>query len=155
MTERGRARTTAQRALWCFGLFVLLAGIFGMHGLSSHAGGVGGEVHTMASREHAAATALAAMLGGHDGESAGVRGAADGMARVGSVVDQLPPVGDMGLTAMCLAVLAVALAMLLRILGDVPALRLRRRVRTSTRVAVSPGRDPDPPSLIVLSIQRC
>lgn len=66
------------------------------------------------------------------------------------------PGRDMGMSATCVAVLALALTVLLRVLGDAPALPLYRRLSALTRALMPPpGRDPDPPSLIVLSILRC
>lgn len=154
MTGQSWGTTTERRALRFTGLLILLAGIFGMHGLSSHAGGMGPELHQMSSAAVASA-AVAPTPGVQDVVSAGARDVADSTLAVSAALVQVPPVGDMGSTAMCMAVLALALTMLLRFLGDVFALRPYRWATRLTQVPMSPGRDPDPPPLIVLSIQRC
>ena len=154
MTEQSWGTTTVRRALWSTGLLILLAGLFGMHGLGSHAGGMGPELHPMSSAAVASA-AVAPTPGAQDVVGAGARDVADSTLAVSAALVQVPLVGDMASTAMCMAVLAVGLTLLLRSLGDVPALRRYRWATTLARVLMSPGRDPDPPSLIVLSIQRC
>ena len=151
MTGQGWGTTTARRALWSAGLLILLAGIFGMHGLGSHAGGLGAEMHPM-TRGVVGPGADATMP---DVLIAGVRDVAHSTTGVSAALLQDLPVGDMGATAMCMAVLALALTLLLRSLGDVPARRRYGRTSTWAQAPISPGRDPDPPSLIVLSIQRC
>ena len=154
MTGQSWGTTTERRALRFAGLLILLTGIFGMHGLSSHAGGMGAELHPMSSAAPASA-AVAPSPGAQDVVGAEARDVADSSMAVSSALVQVPLVGDMGSTAMCMAVLVVALTMLLRLLGDVPAPRHYRWATRLTRIPMSPGRDPDPPSLIVLSIQRC
>lgn len=154
MTGQNGGTITARRAPWCVGLLILLAGIFGMHGLSSHAGGIGPEMHPMTP----AAVHLGSGAPTHgvpDVLIAGVRDVTESPIAVGAALVQDLPVGDMGATAMCMAVLAVALTMLLRCLGACPALWRYRWAMTSARAPSSPGRDRDSPSLIVLSIQRC
>ena len=154
MTGQSWGTTTVRRALWSTGLLILLGGIFGMHGLGSHAGGMGLEMHLMTP---------AAVVSGDvaprpdvpDVMIANVRDVADSLMAVSAALVQDLPEGDSGATAMCMGVLAVALTMLLRHLGGVSALRRYRWAMTLARVLMSPGRDPHPPSLIVLSIQRC
>lgn len=152
LTEMGswmRPRSTVPYALWLGGLLVLLGGLFGMHGLDNHggagmdtvvnatmtgsiglAGAVAGEVMTETAPEVALATVTAT----------GASGRSD---------------MDMGVAGMCMAVLMVGLiALLLRIRAN----RLHPPLLFVPRPARSPGarsRDPDTPSLIQLSIQRC
>ena len=156
MSETDRPVATARRALWFSGMIILLAGIFGMHGLSSHAGGMSAELRTPPPQETASAgMSAAAPLGVHEVARAEVRDVTDTAAAVRAVLAEGLPGADMGVTAMCVAVLAVALTVLLRVLGDGPGPLLHWRASAPTRARVRRGRDPDPPSLIVLSIQRC
>ena len=157
MRGQSRARTTARRALWFSVLLVLLAGIFGMHGLSSHAGGVASEGHPSPSHESVAAQSVVAPPAGVRGvASRGGHDLAHTAVTMRAVLVEGLPGRDMGMSATCVAVLALALTVLLRVLGDAPALPLYRRLSALTRALIPPpGRDPDPPSLIVLSIRRC
>lgn len=62
----------------------------------------------------------------------------------------------MGMTAMCLAILAAGLIALVRsLLGGRVRSVLWMLTRQTRAVQQHLGRDPDPPSLIALSIQRC
>ncbi|MEO7351583.1 MAG: DUF6153 family protein [Marmoricola sp.] len=144
-----RPASTVRYALWLGGLLVLLGGLFGMHGLDHH-GGPGMETiahATMAGpAEHSAAAgheAVAGTVAGAAAVTVAVTGAS-GHAGLG-----------MGAAGMCVAVLVVALiALLLREQGG----RLRPLLGMVARPVRAPGargRDPDPPSLICLSIQRC
>lgn len=154
MTGQRRGTTIARRALWFTGVLILVAGILGMHGLSSHAGGMSPEMHPI-TPVHAVSGVGAPTPDVQDVVITGVRDIADSTTAVAVSLVQDLSVGDMGVTAMCIAVLAVALTMLLRFMGDVPALRPFRWATTLARAPTSHGRDPDPPSLILLSIQRC
>lgn len=62
---------------------------------------------------------------------------------------------DAGMTGMCMAVLALTLTLVLRMLGTARAVPLYRLVGAPVRRLATHARDPDPPSLILLSIQRC
>ncbi len=62
---------------------------------------------------------------------------------------------DMGMAAMCLAILAAAWAALLRRLSAARLQPLLWAFARPARARAHEGRDPDPPSLISLSIQRC
>lgn len=148
MTTHGLPETTARRALWVGGMLVILAGLFGMHGLDSH--GTAG---------------MASMTEASMPESVtGVAGAADAM--VTPVQDVSPavsteavvtahPLMGMGMAGMCLAILAVALIALLRLLLTTKTRPVVWLVARPARAPASSARDSDPPFLIKLSIQRC
>ena len=77
-------------------------------------------------------------------------------AVVSAVTDATGHAGmDMGATGMCMAVLVLSLiALILRLYAS----RVRPLLWLAARPVRSPmvrGRDPDPPSLLRLSIQRC
>lgn len=81
--------------------------------------------------------------------------AASAAALGGAVTDATGHTGmDMGAAGICMAVLVLSLLLLiLRLYASrVPLLWL---VARSVRSPVVRGRDPDPPSLFRLSIQRC
>lgn len=63
--------------------------------------------------------------------------------------------GAMAMGAMCLAILGAALLALLRLLQRARAAPVEWTLPRPARAIVPRGRDPDPPSLIKLSIQRC
>lgn len=84
------------------------------------------------------------------------QGGSQGQPETNAVGASGPGGMGMGMTAMCLAILAGALIALVRFLlgGRVRSVlwMLARHART---VLQHRGRDPDRPSLIALSIQRC
>jgi hypothetical protein len=157
-----------RRGLWIGSLFLVLAGLFGMHGLASHGpcdmpagpGAVNGEMalpdgvdgsmlgvifaheaHGITQATSATASAAAGML----------EDVAHVALATGGGHDHSP---DPALVGLCLAILTGSLLAL--------ALSTRRPAVTLTvpldRRSVSPralGRDPDPPSLTWLSIRRC
>ena len=157
---------SAPVALRLSGLVMVLAGLFGMHGLTSPGMGTGmGTGMSMA-----IGTAPSAAMSASD---MGV--AASGVALTGTGAQTLVgPLADrahqmtetlsgsgpggmaMNIAMMCLAVIGAAL---------IAALRFLRRGRAASVVWSLPrrrprpvryrGRDPDPPSLIKLSVQRC
>lgn len=138
------------------GLLFVLAGLFGMHGLASHGAAA------------AETSSEAAMTGTHMSLAASdVAELADqAAALVGRVVDRSQGPGeiasgsphtgmDMTRAMMCVAILTVGLIALLRLLLGArvgPFLQLLPR---QALAFMRPGRDPDPPWLIALSIQRC
>lgn len=143
-----------RHGLWLGGLLVVLAGLFGMHGLASHgAAGMDAMAHAAMIDSPVAATAPSA---------AALQSVADHAVamhtQAGSpVMSMSESTGrdaiDLGMAAMCVAVLGGALIALV-------SLRARSRVRTVRARPPCPpwflvDRDPDPPSLIALSIQRC
>jgi len=145
----------ARTALRLVGLLVVLTGLFGMHGLASH--GVGG----MENMPQVIAQASVGTLGSTpDLVSIGAGGQAGPLAEpVPGAATLTSGPGrqgmDMNMSGVCVAILAVGLLALLLLLrgGRLPrALWFQQR----RAFALKPvGRDPDPPSLTFLSIQRC
>lgn len=143
---------TARHALSLGGLLIVLAGLLGMHGLASHgAAGMGTTSHTMVSP-------------GADGAMVAVAEPVTSVAAASAFVATTVWVGagqdaamGVGMAAMCMAILALALIAVLLLLQRIGGSRqsiLWMRARLP-RALGRPGRDPDPPSLITLSIQRC
>lgn len=159
MSLLARSRTTVRHALWLGGMLVVLCGLFGMHGLDNHGG---------AGMDSVALTAMAVPADGaaweHEAMTASsyeVAAVADGakVAVVGAMTDTPGQPGmDASATGMCMAVLFLSLLLLiLRFYAARvrPWLWLVTRPVRSVCSHMVHGRDPDPPSLIVLSIQRC
>jgi hypothetical protein len=126
-------------------LILVLAGLFGMHGLGGHDAVAVGSVPQAAMAEMPMSPHAAVHITSGQSqpqiEAVGVPGAG-GM--------------DMGMATMCVAILAGALIALLRfLLGG----RVRPLMwvlgREAQAVLGHSGRHPDPPSPIALSIQRC
>ena len=141
------------------GLVLVLAGLFGMHGLGGH------DAVAMGSLPEDGMAGMAEMPMGAARADAGVM--AEPGHQIGQVSTPSAPETDavnasgpggmgMGMTAMCVAILAAALIALVRFLlgGRVRPL-LWMLARRAQAVLQHRGRDPDPPSLIALSIQRC
>lgn len=149
MTTHRHCESSARRALWVGGMFVVLAGLFGMHGLDSHG--------TAGMGSMAEASMTESLIGGVNAVRASSAASGDdaGSAVASATVVVGHPAMDMGMAGMCLAVLAVALIALLRFLRTNrvrPVLWvLARPVQAPGRV----GRRPDAPALFGLSIQRC
>jgi hypothetical protein len=149
-----------RHALRLGGLLVVLGGLFGMHGLANHGGDHGGAVTN--SVTHAAETVPA-----HGGDAAheamtGVAHAATSVASVvttavvGAMSDSTGHTGmSMGATGMCMAVLVLSLLLLVLRLYASRVPPLLWLVARTVRSPLVRGRDPDPPSLFRLSIQRC
>jgi hypothetical protein len=128
-------------------LGIVLAGLFGMHGLDSH--GMPGMEAT-----HAAMAGLEmAAPGGHEVMSSAAH--EEGSAATAVIVTSGHPSMGLGMGLMCLAILAVALLVLLRQLRGRRTRLLLWLLARPLRAPAFRGRDPDPPSLIALSIQRC
>jgi len=154
MSDQKQSVATARRALWFAGMLILLAGVVGMHGLNSHAGGMGhGMSVAMPGPVGAAMHAAPAPAG--ELVATVVHDVAGATTSVEAAVAESVPRGAMGMTAMCMAVLTMALTVLLRMLGGAPTLPFFTQVSAMARALVPHGRDPDPPSLTVLSIRRC
>jgi len=157
MRTRRSLTAPARTVLRLAGLLAVLAGLFGMHGLANH-GVVGMEnmpISVMAPVSEAAAAPDPTDKSAHpQGLSALVLDPAVGVAA--AMVGPVVPAGmDMSMIGMCIAVLVLGLAALLtlgRIRRRSPVLWMLWRPGAATTPA---GRDPDPPSLTVLSIQRC
>ena len=152
MSTLNGSGTAARRALWFVGLLVLLTGIVAMHGLNSHGGGMDPAAHAMVLHE----PGTAPVSSGHDLMAAAVHEVSGPVVAIGAAVAASASGMEAGMTGMCMAVLALALTFLLRMLGNAPALhQLYCLVGAPARAPGPHGRDPDPPSLIDLSIRRC
>ena len=145
-----QARQRARRAVWLGGVLVTLAGLLGMHGLGGHGTGTGltptthSSVVSHPSAEPIASVATVAsslthLAAPHD--PAGGTGMDMGM--------------DMGGAAMCLAVLALTLLALVGLLRSTGVTRLVLLASRPARAPAVRGREPAPPDLHALSIQRC
>jgi hypothetical protein len=153
----GLVRLIAARpGLRLAGLILVLAGLFGMHGLGGHDAAAMGSVPQagMAEIPMSAAAAAAGLTAApsHQIEQVGTQGHPDT-----HVVGASGPGGmGMGMTAMCVAILAAGLIALVRfLLGGRLRSVLWMLARHTRAVLQHLGRAPDPPSLIALSIQRC
>lgn len=154
MSIPGQCASTPRRVLWLGALMLLLAGIVGMHGMNGH-------VFPMvrmapATGTHLTHTAVSVV----DDAAAGFRDTARTAVGVARAVAARTPDGPVGgghadMTAMCLAVLALALTALARMLGRALLFPAPPHPFSSGRAATPPGRDRDPPSLARLSVRRC
>ncbi len=153
----GRLRVISARpGLRLAALILVLAGLFGMHGLDGHNAVAMGSVAeaVMAELPMSAAGADASLTAGR-GHQVGLPGA-HSVYEMKAGGASWPRGLDMGMAAMCVAILAAGLIALVRFLlgGRVRSL-LRMLARQARAVLQHPGRDPDPASLTALSIQRC
>jgi Family of unknown function (DUF6153) len=134
-------------------MLVVLAGLFGMHGLSSHGAegagmGVGPTPEmsmadaSMSVATAANVTALAATVVTGSMSSAAVDATGHGAM-------------NMGMSGACMAILAVALIALIRLFLTRGTRRALWLLARPARAPAYSGRDPDPPSLTELSIRRC
>lgn len=156
MSARSRPETAVPRVLWLGGLLVVLGGLFGMHGLDNHGGAsISNVAHTTVS-----GLALDAGQTGHGlrAETAAHRAGPATAVVAAAVSDASEHLGmDMSMAGMCMAVLVLLLglfALLLRIRASRLSPPLWRLALPARAPGVR-GRDPDPPSLVKLSIQRC
>ena len=160
MSLRTPPRGPVRHALWLSGLLVVLGGLFGMHGLDHHGGDHGGAV--IESVSHAAVTVPAHGAGsGHEAMTGAAHAATSVVvvstaAAVGAMTDSTGHTGmDLGATGMCMAVLVLSLLLLILRLYASRIPPLLWLVARTIRSPLVRGRDPDPPSLFRLSIQRC
>jgi hypothetical protein len=152
MSPRPCPRSTVRQALWLGGLLVVLGGLLGMHGLDNHGrAGMGAVGHAdMAASAHITAAAhgigyaVLAQVSHEAAAAAAEMTGSGGQAGMG-----------MGVTGMCAAVLVLGLFALLLRLQSGRARPLLWRLGRQARAPAAPGRDPGPPSLFSLSIQRC
>lgn len=148
----GTRRTRLERAGRLAALLVALAGLFAMHGMADHGTAGHGAMLGMAS-------GTSASIGGPDVMTHGESHA--DMAAPSHSQQLSPTDGDshdqMGLLGLCLAVLATLFALVTVVLlwwrrvtlaALLPAGQLTRRLWVRAR-------DPAPPDLFSLSIQRC
>ena len=158
MSIRQPVATAAHPALRLAGLLVVLAGLFGMHGLAGH-GAAGMETMPGAVMAEAATgtavSTLESMATGMGRQAELASGQAHRAVEAVSTSGHTGMGMGMSMAATCVAILAAELiALLLLLLGQrlVPVLwSIPRRAGAIAH----PGRDPDPPSLTSLSIQRC
>lgn len=171
--------TAARPALRLAGLLVVLAGLLGMHGLSGQSSGLGNGLGNGLAAGHGAASM--SMQTTPTASSAVV--AASSMRMDASDLAVIPPgiasdagwlvghgaqdllesangfgqgdSGGMAMAAMCLAILGAALLALLLLLHRARVAPVTWSLPRRASAIVPRGRDPDPPSLIRLSIQRC
>ena len=143
-------RSAARQALRLVALVVTLAGLFGMHGLAEHGteqmGGAPAAMSTMAID----AATPAAHLTQATVATFGPVFAANVSHRSGGGTGM-----DMNAAAMCLAVLLLTL---IAMIVHLHASRLRPLLISTdrpVRAPVTSRREPDPPNLYALSIQRC
>lgn len=153
-----RPRTRVRYALWLTGLVALLAGIVGMHGLNSH-GAMAAGTHPPA---HSVVTELGEAPRGsdHGAMTTGVGELVGAVTSIAAKAVAAVPSGTAGgmdaMGGMCVAILVLALTGLLRLLRGAPGMAMPYRLVTDLVRGMGPhARDPDPPSLIRLSIQRC
>lgn len=134
MTSRAQPPSAARHALRVGSLVVVLAGLFGMHGLAGHgAAGLDLVPDTVMT-----AAAMSTGAAGHEAVSTPGRGAM-----------------DMVMAGTCMAILALALITLLRLLHTDKTRSVLWRVARRGHAPAPTSRDPDPPSLIDLSTRRC
>lgn len=144
---RRRARIAVRAWLMPACVLLVLAGLFGMHGLSDH-GMSTADAQTMRGQVAAPVAAVA-----HPVEQV-VSASPAGSARVAHhAMGHRGGTGQMG--GLCLAILT---GLLLGLAGWLSAQRRHPLFEKQFRVAPLPrprGRDPDPPSLVLLSVSRC
>lgn len=157
--------TSAQHVLRLAGLIVVLAGLFGMHGLSGQSSGLSGS-HGAAGMNMQTTDSQALMGSAMSMDASDVAAISTGIVSdagllAGSQAEDLLEAatgsghGGMAMGAMCLAILGAALLALLRLLQRARVAPVVWTLPRPARAIVPRGRDPDPPSLIKLSIQRC
>lgn len=162
--------TSAQHVLRLAGMIVVLAGLFGMHGLSGQSSGLSGghgaagmTTQTTASPALMAASAMSMDASDLAAIPTGI--VSDAVLLAGNQAEDLLEAatgsghgtdsGGMAMGAMCVAILGASLLALLRLLQRARVAPVVWTLPRPARAIVPRGRDPDPPSLIKLSIQRC
>jgi len=149
-------------------MFVVLAGLFGMHGLASHGTGdmamagvtTGAEVHPGTARAPVPGAASLSVAHTPPALSAATP-ARSGATRDGRAFEDVAHVAttddgsSQGMVEMCLAFLAAGLIALLALLARQHTRGLTVRVDRRRLNLGGLGRDRDPPSLTQLSILRC
>jgi len=147
-------------------MFVVLAGLFGMHGLASHGTGdmamagvtTGAEVHPGTASVPGAASLSVAHTPPARSATTPVRSGATRDARAFEDVAHFATSdggSSSGMVEMCLAFLAAGLIALLALLARQHTRGLTVRVDRLRLNLGGLGRDRDPPSLTQLSILRC
>lgn len=165
-TPPSRPRIPTRRGLWIGSLILVLAGLFGMHGLSNHgtcdmpstSGTLPGqmalpgivEVSQSGSISAHAAHGITTATSTTTSVTAGML---EDVAHIALATGGGPGQGH-GMVGLCLAVVAGALLVLARWIRR-PTLRLTVPASRRSADLRGLGRDRDPPSLTWLSIRRC
>lgn len=144
----------ARSALQLLGLLVVVAGLFGMHGLASH-GVEGMDVVPGAAltSQAMAASLMPTDLGPVSGDVERIQ-SSDRSQSMGSS-DSGHSDMDTSIAMMCVAILGVALLRLLRLVRGGRSFSVLWARPRQARVMLRAGRGLPPPSLRELSIQRC
>ncbi len=167
-TPPSRPHISTRRGLWIGSLFLVLAGLFGMHGLASHGpcdmpampGALNGDMALPDAVDGSMLGAISAYEAhGITKATSATASAAAGMLEDVAHVALATGGGHghgqgHGMVGLCLAVLAGALLVLAHWIRR-PALRLTVPVSRRSMNLRGLGRDPDPPSLTWLAIRRC
>ena len=153
----GPVATSTHRALRSGLLLAVLAGLFGMHGLTGQ--GLAGM--SMQTAPSALGATSSMSMDASDLATIPTRIMSDAGRSAGDQTEDLLEVatrfghGGMAMGVMCLAFLGAALLALLRLLHRVRVAPVVGSFPRSIRAIIPHGRDRDPPCLIKLSIHRC
>ncbi|MEP7090011.1 MAG: DUF6153 family protein [Nocardioidaceae bacterium] len=137
------------------GLLMVLAGLFGMHGLVGHGDG-GMQTSSRTAMSGMSMSPIAAGFHASVIDEGDLANPLAGQARRPVQFASAP--GHVGMDmsmAMCMAILAVGLIALLRLLLGRGVSSVWWSLPRQVRARVYPGRAADPPSLTALSIRRC
>ena len=137
-------------------LLAALAGLFAMHGMSDHGMSHGNMADGVlsSSNAHLAMSPVSPMSPMAVGASAVAAGAVEAASEAAS--EAVPDAGMALAMGLCLAVLAGVVVLLLGASGRWWSAGLVRAILARPRAWSPAGaRDPDPPDLFALSIQRC
>lgn len=159
MPGPGLPTAAARPALRLVGLLVVVAGLFGMHGLAGHGLHIDHDVHSGSGPALAAPfpagaitpPAAAAAGSGHEAmamaaPAVGLDSTDAGPASTGT---------GMGSAMLCVAILGAALLLILRPTHRERSFPLANGRPDPRRAIVDPARPPAPPSLTLLSVRRC
>jgi hypothetical protein len=181
------ARTARWGGPWAAALFVVLAGLFGMHGLAGHGMGTmssepgtadvagmadmgaaadkpgrGAMAHAAGMAHQAVAAAASSAVRAADLSVLAAATLSNAVQAVGPTAAVATPFSAAGghhamaMMGLCVAMLSAGLLALLALLVRRSARGLRLRAAATRAVSYAcRERDPDPPSLTLLSILRC
>ena len=127
-----------RRALWCASLLLALAGLFAMHGLGDHGAMAGPDQHVMAMAHHP-----------------GLAVPAEGAAPLLRLEPVPSGTADMSMSGLCVAVLLLGVALLLRAARRGRPVAEWRVAAAAHLVRARRSHPPPRPDLFGLSIQRC
>ncbi len=154
-------RRTAPTGAWLAVLFLLLGGLFGMHGLGGH--GVSGAMAHVGATEGAGAPPRLTHdpSGGSNGQRLNHGAPVSNGAAAATAPGGEPQVSEMeapisaAMAGLCVVVLAAAVLLLAAAARTGVASGLVLRLLRLPVLFVGRGRDRDPPSLSVLCVWRC